>query len=246
MGSGPNRAGASRYRIVRCVEDSLRRLRTDRIDLYQVHMQDVDVAEEETLRALDDLVRAGKILHAGCSNYTAYRLVDSQWLAKTQHVTRHVTLQAQYSLLSRDVERELVPTCRQWGLGILAYSPLASGFLSGKYKKDEQPPEGTRLDVRKERFAQFDKERNWRILAAVEMVAKEVGATTSQVALAWLIARPCVTSVIFGARSVAQLEDNLPAGDLTLGPAHMKALEEASSFELGYPYEFMARIQGRW
>jgi len=246
MGAGPNRSGASRYRIVRCVEDSLRSLHTDRIDLYQVHMQDLDTPEEETLRALDDLVRAGKILYAGCSNYAAYRLVDSQWIARTHHLTRHVTLQAQYSLLSRDVERELVPTCRQFGLGILAYSPLAGGFLSGKYKKDEAPAESTRLGVRKERFAQVDSERNWRILAAVEAVAKEVGATTSQVALAWVMARPSVTSVIFGARSVEQLDDNVRAADVALAPAHVATLDEASRFELGYPYDFMARIQGRW
>jgi aryl-alcohol dehydrogenase-like predicted oxidoreductase len=246
MGSGPNRSGASRYRIVRCVEESLRRLHTDRIDLYQVHMQDLDTPEEETLRALDDLMRAGKIVHFGCSNYAAYRFVDSQWIARHHHLARHVTLQAQYSLLSRDLEKELAPACRQWGVGILAYSPLASGFLSGKYRKGEAAPDGTRLAVRTERFAQFDSERNWRILAAVDDVAKQTGATTAQVALAWVIAKPAVTSVIFGARSVEQVNDNIAAAELALSAEQVKQLDDASSYDLGYPYDFMARIQGRW
>ena len=246
MGDGPNKSGASRYRIVRCVEDSLRRLRTDRIDLYQIHMQDITVSEEETLRALDDLVRAGKVLYVGCSNYAAYRLVDSQWIARTAHLERFVTLQAQYSLVARDLEREHVPLCRQWGLGILPWSPLAGGFLSGKYRKDAPPPAGSRLETWKDRWGRYDNERNWRILAAVDQVAGDLGKTAAQVALAWLLGKPAVTSVIFGARTVAQLDDNLAAGDLRLGAEHMKLLDDASAFELGYPYDFMARIQTGW
>jgi aryl-alcohol dehydrogenase-like predicted oxidoreductase len=246
MGDGPNRSGASRYRIVRCVEDSLRRLRTDRIDLYQIHMQDITVPEEETLRALDDLVRAGKVLYVGCSNYTAYRLVDSQWLARTHHLSRFVTLQAQYSLVVRDLEREHVPLCRQWGLGILPWSPLSGGFLSGKYRKEAAPPAGSRLDTWKDRWGRYDTERNWKILAAVDQVAADLGKTPAQVSLAWLLGKPTVTSVIFGARTVQQVDDNLAAGDLRLGPEHMKLLDDASAFELGYPYDFMARIQSGW
>lgn len=246
MGGGPNKSGASRARIVRCVEDSLRRLRTDRIDLYQIHMQDITVAEEETLRALDDLVRAGKVLYVGCSNYAAYRLADSQWIAKTERLERFVTLQAQYSLVARELEREHVPLCKRWGLGILPWSPLAGGFLSGKYRKGEPPPAGSRLDKWKDRLARFDTERNWKILAAVDRVAAETGATAPVVALAWLLAKPQVTSVIFGARSVAQLDDNLAAADLTLTPEQVAVLDDASSFELGYPYDFMQRIQGAW
>src|SRR5215831_15042619 len=142
MGEGPNRNGASRYRIVKCCEDSLRRLRTDRIDLYQIHMQDITVPEEETLRALDDLVAAGKVLYVGCSNYTAYRLMHSLWLSRTNRWTRYVTLQAQYSLISRDLEREHVPLCRTEGLGILPWSPLAAGFLTGKFERGK-PPDAT-------------------------------------------------------------------------------------------------------
>ena len=246
MGDGPNKAGASRYRIVRCVEESLNRLNTDRIDLYQIHMQDITVAEEETLRALDDLVRAGKVLYIGCSNYAAYRLVDSQWLAKSQHLSRYVTLQAQYSLVARDLEREHVPLCKQWGLGILPWSPLAGGFLSGKYRKDAPPPAGSRLDTWKDRWGRYDTPRNWKILAAVDQVAAELAKTPAQIALAWLLGKPAVTSVIFGARTVEQVDDNLVAGDLRLGADHMKLLDEASAFELGYPYDFMARIQGGW
>ncbi len=246
MGEGPNRSGASRYRIVRCVEDSLRRLRTDRIDLYQIHMQDISVAEEETLRALDDLVRAGKVLYLGCSNYAAHRLVDSLWVAKTQHLERFVTLQAQYSLVVRELEREHVPLCRQWGMGILPWSPLAAGFLSGKYRKDSVPPPGARLEKWKDRWHSFDAPRNWAIIDAVVAVAGELGASPAQVALAWLLHQPQVTSVIFGARTVAQLDDNLPAATLALPPAAMARLDAASGFELGYPYDFIKRIQPRW
>jgi len=244
MGDGPNKAGASRYRIVRCVEDSLRRLRTDRIDLYQIHMQDISVPEDETLRALDDLVRAGKVLYIGCSNYAAYRLVDSLWTSRTEHLERFVTLQAQYSLVTRDLEREHVPLCRKFGLGILPWSPLAGGFLSGKYRKDQAPPPGSRLDLWKDRYGRYDTERNWKILAAVDQVAAEVGASPAQVSLAWLLHKPQVASVIFGARTVEQVDDNVAAVDLHLSPAHVKLLDDAAAYELGYPYDFMARIQG--
>src|SRR4029079_2819300 len=140
MGEGPNRSGVSHSRIMKCCEDSLRRLRTDRIDLYQIHMQDITVPEDETLRALDDLVRAGKILYTGCSNYAAYRLVDSLWTSRTNHLATFVTLQAQYSLISRDLEREHVPLCRAHGLGILPWSPLGGGFLTGKFQRGQSAP----------------------------------------------------------------------------------------------------------
>jgi aryl-alcohol dehydrogenase-like predicted oxidoreductase len=246
MGEGPNGTGASRFRIVRAVEESLRRLKTDRIDLYQVHMQDIDTPEEETLRALDDLVRAGKVLYIGASNYAAYRLVDSLWLSRSGNLERYQVLQAQYSLVARELEREHVPACRKFGLGILPYSPLAGGFLTGKYRKDQPPPPGSRLDKWRDRLRRFDNERNWRILDAVDAVAREAGATTAQVALAWLLHKPCVTSVIFGARSVAQLEDNVKAASLALPAATMKRLDDASAFDAGYLYEFLARMQGSW
>lgn len=246
MGKGPNKAGASRYRIMRAVEESLRRLRTDRIDLYQIHMQDIETPEEETLRALDDLVRQGKVLYLGCSNYAAYRLLESLWISKTQHLERFVSAQMQYSLVTREIEREHVPVCRDHGVGILPWSPLGGGFLSGKYRKGQTPPAGTRLEQWKDRWGRFDSERNWRILAAVDRVAEATGGSTSQVALAWLLRKPTVTSVIFGARSLEQLDDNLGAAALKLSDEQVAALDEASAFELGYPYEFMGRIQSRW
>ncbi len=246
MGEGPNRSGASRYRIMKCIDDSLRRLRTDRIDLYQIHMQDITVPEDETLRALDDLVSAGKVLYLGCSNYAAYRLMRSLWLARTSYRTPFVTLQAQYSLLVRDLEREHVPLCRDEGLGILPWSPLAGGFLTGKFERGKPPQGGTRLGEKAERLARFDHERNWKILDAVRAVGRETGATPSVVSLAWLLARPQVTSVIFGARTIEQLETNLAAATLELTPGQLAALDQASAFELGYPYAFIQATQSAW
>jgi aryl-alcohol dehydrogenase-like predicted oxidoreductase len=245
MGDGPNRSGASRYRIMKCVDDSLRRLRTDRIDLYQIHMQDITVPEDETVRALDDLVRAGKVLYLGCSNYAAYRLMRSLWLSRTHHRAAFVTLQAQYSLLVRDLEREHVPLCRDEGLGILPWSPLAGGFLTGKFERGKPPQPGTRLGE-KDRMTRFDLERNWKILDAVRAVAGETGSTPSAVSIAWLLARPQVTSVIFGARSVEQLDANLAAAELTLTPDQLAALDQASAFDLGYPYTFIQATQASW
>jgi aryl-alcohol dehydrogenase-like predicted oxidoreductase len=246
MGEGPNASGASRYRIVRTVEDSLRRLKTDRIDLYQIHMQDPDTPEEETLRALDDCVRAGKVLYLGCSNYAAYRLSDSLWTSRVQRLEHFVTLQAQYSLVARDLEREHVPLCLHHGLGILPWAPLAGGFLSGKYRKEAPPPQGTRFDKWQERLQMLDNARNWRILDAVTAIARELGTTATAVALAWLVQKPAVTSVIFGARSLGQLDDNLKASEVKLPAAAMQKLDAASAFDLGTPYDFMQRIVGRW
>ncbi|HKO53794.1 MAG TPA: aldo/keto reductase [Polyangiaceae bacterium] len=246
MGDGPNKSGASRYRIMRCVEHSLKRLRTDRIDLYQVHMQDLDTPEDELLRALDDLVSQGKVLYTGCSNYAAYRLMDSLWVSKTRALSSFVTLQAQYSLVTRDLEREHIPLCREQGLGLLPWSPLASGFLTGKYRRDQPPPAGTRLEKWSERRSSFDNDRNWRILDAVRSVATEVGASPASVALAWVMKQPQVSSTIFGARDIAQLEENVKACDVNLSDEQLKCLDEASAFEPGYPYGFMKNSQGRW
>jgi aryl-alcohol dehydrogenase-like predicted oxidoreductase len=245
MGDGANKSGASRYRIVKCCEDSLRRLGTDRIDLYQIHMQDITVAEEETVRALDDLVRAGKVLYTGCSNYAAYRLVHSLWTARHNHWTAFSTLQAQYSLIARDIEREHVSACREFGLGILAWSPLAAGFLTGKFERGKPAPAEARLG-QKDRMARYDSERNWKVLDAVRAVAVEVGATPAAVSLAWLLAKPQVSSVIVGARTVEQLDANLAGATLELAPKHVATLDAASALELGYPYSFIASTQTTW
>lgn len=246
MGEGPNSTGASRYRIVRTVEDSLRRLGTDRIDLYQIHMQDIDTPEDETLRALDDLVHAGKVLYLGASNYAAYRLTDSQWISKTEHLHRFVALQMQYSLMVRDLEREHIPVCQKFGIGVLPWSPLAAGFLSGKYAKNQPPPAGVRLEKWKERFSDFDTDRGWRTVDVVKAIAEERSTTSAAVSLAWLLAKPSVSSVIFGARSIEQLDDNLKAADVKLSASEVQRLDDASAFELGYPYKFIANIQKRW
>lgn len=246
MGPGPMDTGGSRLHIIRSVEDSLRRLKTDRIDLYQIHMQDIDTPEEETLRALDDLVRQGKVLYLGASNYAAYRLTHSQMISQHEHLARFVSLQAQYSLVVRDLEREHVPACREFGLGILPWSPLAGGFLSGKYRKDQAPPDGARFEMWKDRMKGLDNPRNWAILEALDRVTKDLDASHAQVALAWLLHKDQVTSVIFGARNLKQLDDNLGAAKLELSDEHMALLDEASDFELGYPYEFMKRVQKRW
>lgn len=245
MGEGPNSTGASRYRIVRTVEESLRRLRTDRIDLYQIHMQDIETPEEETLRALDDLVRAGKVLYLGASNYAAYRLADSQWIAKTEHLHRFVALQMQYSLLVRDLEREHIPLCKRFGMGVLPWSPLAAGLLSGKYTRNQPAPPGVRLEKWKERLESCD-ERGWRTIDAVKAMAAEKSTTPTAVAIAWLLEKPTVSSVIFGARSMAQLEDNLKGAELKLSADDVRKLDEASAFEIGYPYKFMGNIQKQW
>jgi aryl-alcohol dehydrogenase-like predicted oxidoreductase len=243
MGDGPNKSGASRFRIVKCCEDSLRRLKTDRIDLYQIHAQDITVLEDETLRALDDLVTAGKVLYIGCSNYAAYRLMDSLWRAKTSNRARFVTLQAQYSLISRELEREHVPLCRAEGLGILPWSPLAAGFLTGKFERGNKADASTRLGA-KDRMKRYDNERNWRILDAVRAIAAETGSTPAAVSLAWLLAKPQVSSVIFGARTIEQLDANLVAADLELSIKQLEALDKASAYELGYPYEFIGMTSG--
>lgn len=241
-----NGTGASRYRIRETVEASLKRLGTDRIDLYQIHMQDKDTPEEETLRALDDLVRQGKVLYIGASNYAAYRLTESQWLSRVQHLERFVSLQAQYSLMVRDLEREHVPLCDQYGLGILPWSPLAGGFLSGRYKKGQTAPEGSRYGKWESRYKEFDKERNWRILDALSAVAKETGKSHTQIALAWLLHQPAVCSCIFGARTKKQLLDNLGAVEVELTEPQLASLNEASAFDLGYPYKMMKNVQGSW
>jgi aryl-alcohol dehydrogenase-like predicted oxidoreductase len=246
MGDGPNKSGAARYRIRACVEDSLRRLRTDHIDLYQIHMQDLDTPEDELIRALDDLVSAGKVLYVGCSNYAGWKLVDSLWRSRSQNRVGFVTQQMQYSLMERGVEREHAPIAREFGVGILPWSPLAGGFLTGKYRKGAAPPEGARLDKWRSRYDGFDTERNWRTLEAVLAVAEETGATASQVSLAWLIHKPGVSSVIFGARSLEQLDGNLPAGDLSLSVDQMARLDAASAEEPSYPYSMIGRVQGRW
>lgn len=246
MGPGPNDRGATRLHIKRAVEDSLQRLGTDCIDLYQIHMQDIRAPEEEVVRALDELTRAGKIHYSGASNYAAYRLVEHLWTADRAGLNRYVTLQAQYSLLERGLELEHVPALRRWGLGLLAWSPLAGGLLTGKYRRQQPPPAGSRYEKLKERMDLRNTERSWTIIDTLLAVAKELNASPTQVALAWLLCKPAVTSVIVGARSVTQLEDSLKAVELELPGDAMKKLDDVSAPTLFYPYDFIRNIDGAW
>jgi aryl-alcohol dehydrogenase-like predicted oxidoreductase len=244
-----NGAGASRRHIMLAVEESLRRLQSDRIDLYQIHMQDVTVPEEETLRALDDLIHQGKVLYIGASNYAAYRFVHSQMLSRMHGLAAHCVLQVQYSLAVRNIELEHIPACRTLGAGVLAWSPLAGGFLSGKYSRDHAPGPGTRFGATQHWRGLFDRyahARGFAILDALHDAAKACDAPPAAVALAWVMAQPSVTAAIFGARTLAQLSDNLRATELRLPAEVLAALSEASRVPLEYPYDFMRNVQGAW
>jgi aryl-alcohol dehydrogenase-like predicted oxidoreductase len=240
---GPHDMGLSRQHIMAACEASLRRLGTDVIDLYQVHMQDTSVRIDETLRALDDLVTQGKVRYVGCSNYTGYRLVESLWSADRNRTHRYESVQLQWSLLAPGAEREVVPACRAFGLGVLVWSPLASGFLSGKYRRDQPPPTGSRLAEWKDTFARLGTDRTYALLDTLDAVAGRREATPAQVALAWLLARREVSTIILGARTVAQLEDNLKAAAVVLAPQDVKDLDDASKPDWSYPYDFIGRSQ---
>jgi len=243
MGGGPNDLGLSRKHILDAVEASLRRLGTDFIDLYQVHAYDPTTPLDETLGALDDCVRSGKVRYAGCSNYSAWQLMKANALARELGTARFDCLQPQYSLICRFIEREHLPLCIEEGIGVIPWSPLAGGLLTGKMGRGQAPPEGTRASVDTMNRERFSSERNLEIADAVAQVARTLGASASQVALAWVMCQEGVTSPIFGARSLEQLEDNLGAADLTLGEEALGRLEEVSQLDLVYPYDFHARVR---
>jgi aryl-alcohol dehydrogenase-like predicted oxidoreductase len=236
---GPYDMGLSRQHILRACEDSLKRLNTDVIDLYQVHMQDGTVAIDETLRALDDLIRQGKVRYIGCSNYTGYRLIESLWSADKRNTARFEAVQLQWSLAVRDAEREVIPACRNFGLGTLIWSPLARGFLTGKYHRNQPAPAGSRLEAWKDSFKSLDNDRNWSLLDVIRKVAEKHDTTPAAVSLAWLLARSETTSIIVGAKTVEQLDDNLAALTVRLEPVDIQQLDEASKPDWGYPYSFI-------
>jgi aryl-alcohol dehydrogenase-like predicted oxidoreductase len=240
---GPHDMGLSRKHIIEACEASLKRLATDVIDLYQVHMQDTSVPIEETLRALDDLVTQGKVRYTGCSNYTGYRLVESLWSADRRSTHRFESVQLQWSLAVRDAEREVVPACRAFGLGVMVWSPLARGFLSGKYRRGQAPPAGSRLESWQDSYKAHDNDRGWGIIDALGAVAARRETTHAAVALGWLLSRPEVSTVIVGARTVAQLQDNLKALAVKLLPEDIKELDAASKPDWGYPQSFIERLQ---
>lgn len=249
MGAGPNDLGLSRTHLRRALEDSLRRLGVDHIDLYQLHAWDGLTPLEETLRFLDDAVTAGTISYYGFSNYLGWQLTKAVRLAAEHGWSPPVTLQPQYNLLVRGIEHEIVPAALDAGVGLLPWSPLAGGWLSGKYRRDESPTGSTRLGENPTRGMEAWEARNadprtWEVVDAVTSVAARVGASPSQVALRWLADRPAVTSVILGARTIEQLDDNLGAADVALPDDLRRALDDASAPRAEiYPYGEQAVAQ---
>jgi len=237
MGPGPNDVGLSRLHIVEAVEASLERLGTDYIDLYQIHRYDPLTDLEDTLRALDDLVRAGKVRYIGCSNLAAWQMMKALALSRASGLERFRCTQSYYSLAGRELEREIIPLLKDQGLGLLVWSPLAGGFLTGKFTR-EGAGSGRRAQFD---FPPVDRERGYRIVEALQAVAVRHGATVPRVALAWVLAQDGVTSVIIGARRLDQLDDNLKAVDVTLTPEDLQALDEVSRPAPEYP-AWMSRL----
>ncbi|MBS2539593.1 aldo/keto reductase [Catenulispora sp. NF23] len=242
MGAGPNDAGLTRTHLTRALDASLRRLGIETVDLYQAHAWDPLTPIEETLGFFDDAVRAGKIRYPGVSNFLGWQLQKAALLTQFRGLAPIVTLQPQYNLLVRDIEFELVDVCRNEGIGILPWSPLAGGWLSGKYPRDHTPSGATRLgeDPKRgmEAYAPRNaQERTWQVIDTLRQVADGRGASLAQAALAWVADRPAVTSVILGARTVEQLDDNLAAAGLHLSDKETAVLSEASSpIVADYPY----------
>lgn len=249
MGAAPNDIGTSRRHLTRALDDSLRRLGVEQIDLYQLHAWDPITPLEESLRFLDDAVRSGKIGYYGFSNFLGWQLTKAVHLARAHGWNPPVTLQPQYSLLVREIESEIVPASLDAGIGLLPWSPLGGGWLSGKYRRDQAPQGATRLGENPKRGMEAWEARNadprtWEIVDAVHAIAERHNVSDAQVALAWLAEQPAVTSVILGARSVEQLEDNLAAAGLELSADEMARLDEVSAPRVGvYPYGPMAREQ---
>jgi aryl-alcohol dehydrogenase-like predicted oxidoreductase len=241
MGDGPNDAGLSRHHLIRACEASLRRLGTDHIDLFQVHEWDGVTPMEETLRALDDLVRAGKVRYVGCSNFSGWQMTKALGVSERLGLERYVSQQVYYSLQSRDAEYEIVPASLDQGVGILVWSPLAGGLLSGKYRRGQQGPEGARHLTDWNEPPVRDEEQTYDVIEAAVEIGEEHGVSAAQVALAWLLGRPGVSSLVIGARTEEQLADNLAAADLELSAEQRARLDELSAPPLIYPHWHQAK-----
>jgi aryl-alcohol dehydrogenase-like predicted oxidoreductase len=233
VGPGRNDIGASRGHIMDAVEASLRRLQTDHIDLYQIHGNDAVTPVEETLRALDTLVQQGKVRYIGCSNWQAWKLAKALGTCEFRNLARFDTLQAYYSIAGRDLEREIVPLLQSEKVGLLVWSPLAGGLLSGKYSRMNQKPADSRRTNYD--FPIVDKERAWKILDVMAPIAKAHGCSPARLSIAWLLAKPVVTSVIIGAKRLDQLQDNLAAAELILTQDELRQLDEVSVLPPEYP-----------
>ncbi len=232
-GPGRNDIGASRGHLMQAVEASLERLRTDYIDLYQIHAFDTVTPIEETLRALDTLVEQGKVRYIGCSNWHAWQIMKALGISEAKNLAKFDSLQAYYSIAGRDLEREIVPLLDDQKVGLLVWSPLAGGLLSGKYSRENQKPEASRRSAFD--FPIVDKERTWRIIDVMRPIAEAHQTSVATVALAWMLAKPFVTSIIIGAKRIDQLQQNLAAVDLKLSADEMKQLDEASALPPEYP-----------
>jgi aryl-alcohol dehydrogenase-like predicted oxidoreductase len=224
MGDGPNESGSSRQHVIASCEASLRRLRVDAIDLYQIHRFDPETPLEETLGALDDLVRAGKARYIGCSNYAAWQIVRALWVSDRRNLVSYVSVQPEYNLLSREVEREIVPCCLEFGLGIIPYFPLAAGVLTGKYKPGEPPPEGTR-GHNNPRFASRLRRDTLEAVQRLDAWARERGHTVGELAIAWLASRPAVSTIISGVTRPEQVIANARAVEWQLSPEDIAEID---------------------
>jgi len=233
MGPGPNDVGASRGHLMDAVEKSLERLQTDHIDLYQIHAQDVLAPTEEVMRALNDLVSCGMVRYAGVSNWQAWRIVQAQGIADKRGWARLETLQAYYSIAGRDIERDIVPMLADQKMGLLVWSPLAGGILSGKFGPGAKGPEGARRTDFD--FPPVDRELVWKLVDAMREIGKPQGVSPARVALAYVLSKPFVTSVITGVKTLEQLDDNLAAAELTLTPAELEKLDALSALKPEYP-----------
>ena len=233
MGPGRNDVGASHGHIMDAIEASLRRLQTDHVDLYQIHANVYVTPIEETLRALDTLVTQGKVRYIGCSNWQAWKIARALGISESKNLARFDTLQAYYSIAGRDLERELGPLLEAEKIGLLVWSPLARGLLSGKFSRENQKPEGSRRSEFD--FPIVDKERTWKILDAMAPIAKAHGCSAARISLAWLLTKPVVTSVILGAKRLDQLQDNLAVVELKLTKEEIKVLDQVSTLPPEYP-----------
>jgi aryl-alcohol dehydrogenase-like predicted oxidoreductase len=244
MSEAPNDTGLSRKHILDAIDDSLRRLKTDYLDLYQVHCYDRSTPLDETLSALDVIVRSGRVRYLGVSNFTASQLMKGLMLGKMNRCAPFVCLQAELSLIVRGAEWELLPLCREEGLGFLAWSPLAGGWLTGKYGKDKKPPADSRVG-RRDRWddqpEQRESDLTWQVIETLAEIAKNKGKTQAQIALNWVLNRPGVTAPILGARTVEQLRENLGCTGWELTDEEREKLDKASEIPLPYPYRFIER-----
>ena len=232
MGEGPNNSGLSRKHILQQADESLRRLNTDYIDLYQIHGFDPQTPLEETLEALDILVKTGKVRYIGCSNLAAWQIMKALGISAQQHLSRFVSLQAYYTIAGRDLEREIIPLLLDQKIGLMVWSPLAGGLLSGKYGRNKETNEGRRVEFD---FPPVNKEKAFDIIEEMEKIAKEKQVSVAQIALAWLLHQPAVTTIIIGAKKQEQLTDNLKSTDVHFTDDELKILDQASKLPSEYP-----------